>query len=95
MNNKPEDFKSRVWVNGKFLTSDTKKADKWSPDAPKKRNIFGVCPDCGATIYEMESYWPMQDKYVCVWGGCWEKYFEQGFGFHAPAGLEFGVALTV
>jgi len=85
---------SAVWVNGRFLDeTPSKKSAKWSPVCAKEKVIWGVCPDCGKDIYEMESYWPLSDKFVCVWGGCWEKYYAQGLGFHAPASLDFGVAL--
>jgi hypothetical protein len=87
--------KNRVWVNGKFFTSDSKKAEGWKPAPKQERTVWGTCPDCGQDILEMESYWPMQDKYVCVWNGCWKKYYEQGIGFHDCAGLDFGVALAV
>lgn len=84
-----------VWVNGKFLTSDTKKAEKWSPAPLQEKKVWGTCSDCGKDIYELESCWPMGERTVCVWGGCWEKYYERGIGFHAPAGFDPDVALTV
>jgi hypothetical protein len=57
------------------------------PDPPKV--LWGLCADCGKEIYEMESCWPMSDRTVCVSNGCWEKYCEQGIGFHDCAGLKF------
>jgi hypothetical protein len=85
---------SPVWVNGKFLDeTPSKKIEKWKPAAEQEKRVWEACPDCGLAIYEMDSYWCMGDNFACVWGGCWEKYYTQGQGFHAPAGLDFGVAL--
>ena len=85
---------SAVWVNGRFLVEGpNNKINKWKPDPPPEKVLWGKCPECGKEIYELESYWPMGIKFVCVWGGCWEKYFAQGIGYHAPAGLDFGLAL--
>lgn len=85
---------SPVWVNGKFLDeSSAKKTEKWKASPKAEAKVWSTCADCGQDIYETESYWPLADRFVCVWGGCWKVYYEQGLGFHAPAGLDFGVAL--
>ena len=82
-----------VWVNGKVLDTSQPKANDWTPAPSKDRKVWGVCPDCGQDIYELESCWPMVEKTVCVANGCWEKYYEQGLGYHAPAGWGDSVAL--
>lgn len=59
-----------VWVNGKFLTSDTKKAEKWSPAPPKEKKGWGYCP-CGADIYEGDSVGMHGDHVKVVCYDCW------------------------
>jgi hypothetical protein len=61
----------------------------WTPPPEPDKTVWGICPDCGKDIYEMESCWPMSDRTICVSNGCWEKYCEQGIGFHDCAGLKF------
>jgi hypothetical protein len=85
---------SPVWVNGKFLDeTPSKKIEKWKPTAKEERTVWSTCADCGQDIYKLDSCWPMPDKTVCVWGGCWEKYYAQGIGYHGCAGMDFELAL--
>jgi hypothetical protein len=65
----------------------------WQKPAERPKTVWGICPDCGKDILENESCWPLTGKTVCVWGGCWRKYYEQGLGYHDAAGLDLGVAL--
>jgi hypothetical protein len=84
---------AQVWVNGRFFTSEQTKAQDWTPPSQPDKTLWRLCPDCGCSIYQLESCWPMADKTVCVWNGCWEKYHQQGLGYHGCAGLDLGVAL--
>jgi hypothetical protein len=58
----------------------------WSPIAPQEREKFADCPDCLKPIWKMSSYWEMRGGFCCI--DCYRPYFEQGLGFHAPAGLD-------
>lgn len=61
---------SRVWVNSRFLTSDSKKAEAWTPAAKKEKVFYGLCP-CGEQICEGDSVgmYGEHERLVCY--ACW------------------------
>jgi len=59
-----------VWVNGKFLNTENKKAEKWSPEPQKEKVLYGLCP-CGEQICEGDSVGMVADhEQVCCYT-CW------------------------
>ena len=63
----------------------------WEKPPEREREVFGECPDCGATIWKMQSCWWMLDKIVCI--DCHELYLEAGMGHHDCAGLNLPAVL--
>lgn len=64
----------------------------WVPEPKVERKVFGECEDCGGLIWDMSSYWHVPGRLICI--ACYLPYYEEGIGFHAPAGLVLpGMAL--
>ena len=80
----------KVWVNGKFFTSDSKKAEGWTPPL-KPKVLWGLC-GCGEVIYEGDTVTMYGDHEVVACIAC----FDTVPGAHVDcAGLKFpDVTLT-
>lgn len=61
---------SPAWVNGKILKSSHPKADKWNPDPPKEKVLWGLCKSCGATICEGDSVGMVADHEQVICYNC-------------------------
>lgn len=59
---------SKVWVNGKFFTSENKKSEGWTPPPNPEKILWGLCPSCGAVICEGDTVAMLgdHDKVACI-----------------------------
>lgn len=83
------DYPQPSWVSDKGFLKHLAacKGDRtWTPEPVAAREKFADCPDCGKTIWKMESCWRFLDRMVCL--ECWTSYPE---GYMDCAGLELPI----
>lgn len=77
-----------VWVNGKILNSSHPKADKWKPEPPKEKTLWGLCA-CGEVIHDGDTVGMRADhKFVICYQCCLSEKFTEDMHIDC-AGLRF------
>jgi hypothetical protein len=59
-----------MWVNGKILTTYSKKIEKWQSPPEKEKILWGLCP-CGEVIHEGDSVGMYGEHTRVVCYVCW------------------------